>query len=169
MTANRNDVVVVDGRGSAHGDVSGLALAGGAVLGLGVEAADGIGVIEGVRVDTEEADVAVLGPGRLPGVADEPIVHPSGIVGSVPDKGDGVVDVKRLGVEGALEDSGLVRLPGRSGDGNGNGSGLSDSIEEGEVIVGGELDVVLDVGDSAGDAVRIRSILEEARVRVRLR
>mmetsp|Transcript_15369 Transcript_15369/g.28714 ORF Transcript_15369/g.28714 Transcript_15369/m.28714 type:complete len:307 (-) Transcript_15369:32-952(-) len=79
-----------------------------------------------------------------------------------------MIDVKTVVVEGTLEDTALVRLPRAGGNTDGDGARLGDGVEEGEVVVGGELNVVLDVGDSSGDAIGVGAIsrLEEVLVGV---
>ena len=167
MSTDRDDVVIVNSAGSADGDIGGLTLTGSAVLGLGVGATDGVGVGEVVGVDTEEANVAGLRPGGLPGVADEPVVETGGLVSAVANEGHGVVDIERLSVEVTDEDAGLITLPRRSSDRDADGAGLRDGIEEGEVVVRWELGVGLDVGDAASDAVGVRAVnrLQERLVR----
>jgi len=139
VASDSNDVVEVDGTGSANLDGVSLALARRAVLGLGVHAADALRIVELGGVLPEQPDVPVLGPRRLPRVPDQPVVLAALLVSSVPDERHGVVHLEALGVEADLEDAALVRLPGTRGDADGDGACLGDGVEEGEVVVGGEL------------------------------
>ena len=106
---------------------------------LHLDTAGTLGVIHG------ELDVALVTPGGVPGVLDEPVVETGGGIGAISDGEDGVIEVGSAG--GVREDTGRVELEdqfvGLDGDGKWllGESGLHLGLAVGgDVIVGGDID-----------------------------
>ena len=134
------DTIVGDTADTASPDGAGIILAASAILVVDVPAALG-------RLVAVKADVALLSPTGVPGVADDPVVHSEAEIVTGTDELDGVIHGDVLGVVATVENSTLVVGPGAGIDGDGEGAGKGQGVDE---VVGV---VALHVGEVASGQV----------------